>query len=184
MIMDWKDTIAKVANAAPMIGSLLGAPGIAIGGIVKLVASALGVEPSEEALEAEIRQNPEALLKLKEFEAAHRIELEKLALEAERIRLADVQSARDREIKIVQATGKRDYSMEVLGWIITVGFFGILIVRMCVTIEYTQLESIGQLTGGLIAAFTTVVQYKYGSSKGSADKTATMVATLGGEKKG
>lgn len=178
--MDWKDTIAKVTDAAPLIGSLFGAPGAVIGGIVKLVAGALGVEPSEEAVEAEIRRNPEALLKLKEFEATHRIELEKFVLEAERVRLGDVADARRREVAIVQATGRRDYSMEILGWIITAGFFIVLGVRMFITIPATQLENIGMLIGALISAFTTVVQYKYGSSKGSADKTATMIAAIKG----
>ena len=77
--MDWKDVVAKVTGAAPLIGSLFGAPGVAIGGIVKLAAGALGVEASEKAIAAEIAGNPEALLKLREFEAAHRVELERLA---------------------------------------------------------------------------------------------------------
>jgi hypothetical protein len=180
--MDWKEVVAKVTGAAPLIGSLFGPPGAAIGGIVKLAASALGVEASAEAIAAEIAGNPEALLKLREFEANHRTELERLAIDAERLRLADVADARAREIAIVQATGRRDYSMEILGWIITAGFFAVLTVRMFVTIESTQLENIGMLIGALISAFTTVVQYKYGSSKGSADKTATMVSTMTGHK--
>ena len=92
--------------------------------------------------------------------------------------LADVSNARDREVKIVQATGKRDWNQELLGWIITAGFFLVLGVRMFITIPPDQLENVGMLIGALIVAFTTVVTYKYGSSKGSADKTAQINSML------
>jgi hypothetical protein len=177
-----KETLAKIANAAPLLGSILGPGGAIAGTGIKLIASALGVEEAPAAIEAALETNPDALLKLKELEASHRIELEKFLLEHERVHLADVQNARAREIAIVQATGKRDLSMETLGWIITTGFFAVLIVRMFVTIPTNQLENVGMLIGALISAFLTVVQYKYGSSKGSADKSATLSA-LAGEKK-
>ena len=180
--MDWKDTIAKVTDAAPLIGSLFGAPGAAIGGIVKLVASALGVAPSEDAVEAEIRRNPEALLKLREFEAAHRIELEKLLLETERIRLADIQSARTRQTEHERATGKTDTNLYILAWTLVIGFFVLLGILMNHPLPPDQNGVIFMLFGALSAGFGQVLQYFFGSSKGSADKTATMVAAMGGHK--
>lgn len=170
------DTLAKIANVAPVLGSILGPGGAAAGTAVKLIASALGVQEEPAAIEAEIAANPDALLKLKELEANHRIEWEKLLLERERLRLGDVADARAREVAIVQATGKRDVSQEVLGWVITAGFFVILAVRLFVEIPASQLENIGMLIGALISAFTTVVQYRYGSSKGSSEKTAQIAA--------
>lgn len=176
--MDWKDTIAKVTNAAPMIGSLFGAPGLAIGGIVKLVASALGVEPTETAIEEEIRQNPEALLKLKELEATHRLELQKLVLEAERIRLADVQDARRRQVEGEKITGKRDVNLYALAWLLIFGFFSLT--GMLLYFSYNEkaiADSSGvlfMLLGALSAAFGGVIQYFFGSSAGSAAKSETI----------
>jgi hypothetical protein len=180
--MDWKDVVAKISQAAPLVGSLFGPAGTAVGGVVKLAASALGVAPTEEAIAAEIERNPEAVLKLRELEMTHKVEMEKLAIAAETARLADVQDARKREVAIVQATGKRDWSQEILGWIIVTGFFAVLGIRMFVTIPVNQLENVGMLIGALITAFTTVVAYRYGSSKGSADRAAQISALM--EKKG
>jgi len=184
--MDWKDTIAKVTNAAPMLGSLFGAPGMAIGGIVKLVASALGVEPSEEAIAAEIQQNPEALLTLKELESTHRIELEKLLLEKERIRLADVQSARTRQTESEKSSGKRDINLYVLAWLLVLAFFALT--GMLLYFSYSgravtdQTGVLFMLLGTLSTAFGGVFQYFFGSSAGSTAKSATINNMM--EKKG
>lgn len=180
--MDWKDTVAKVTNAAPLIGSLFGPLGAGIGGVVKLVASALGVEPSEEAIAAEIAQNPEALLKLKELEAAHRIELEKLVLEAERIRLADVQDARRRQTDSEKSTGKRDINLYVLAWSLVMIFFALT--GMLLYFSYNGKpvsDSTGvlfMLLGTLSAAFGGVIQYFFGSSAGSTAKSATITSLM------
>jgi len=177
--MDWKDTAAKIADAAPLFGALFGAPGAAIGGIIKLAASALGVTPSEEAVEMEIRRNPEALLKLKEFEATHRLEMEKLVLEAERARLADVADARARQTAHEKSTGKTDVNFYILAWTVVCGFFILLTFLLFVQLPDDQNGVVFMLFGSLSTGFGQVLQYFFGSSKGSADKTATMVATLG-----
>ena len=62
--MDWSWDGVKnlISSAAPMLGTALGGPaGAAVGG---LIAKALGVEESPEAIEAELRRDPAALLKL------------------------------------------------------------------------------------------------------------------------
>ncbi len=179
--MDFKDffskeTLAAITNAAPFVGAILGPGGAAAGTAIKMIAGALGVEPTAPAIETALQNNPDALLKIKELELNHKLDWERLLLEGEKARLADVQSARDREVKIVQATGKRDYSQEILGWIITMGFFIVLGIRLFIKIPTDQLENVGMLIGALITAFTTVVQYRYGSSKGSAEKTNLLTA--------
>lgn len=172
--MDWQDVIAKVTNAAPLVGSLFGPAGTIIGGGIKLLASALGVEPTQEAIMAEIASNPDALLKLKELEANNRIELEKLVLEKMRLEFDDTQSARDRETKIVQATGKKDYNLYILAWTIIGGYFGLT--GMLLYFSYNgkpitdQTGALFMLLGTLSTAFGMVVGYFFGSSKSSADK--------------
>lgn len=67
--MDWSwDSVKRiVSSSAPLLGTALGGPaGGAIGGAI---ASVLGVENTPDAIEAELRKNPEALLKLKALEA-------------------------------------------------------------------------------------------------------------------
>jgi hypothetical protein len=80
--MGWQDVVGKIAGVAPMLGAILGGPlGGAAGTLVKTVASLLGCEATPEAIDATISANPEALLKLREFEGNNRIELEKIVLE-------------------------------------------------------------------------------------------------------
>ncbi|MCG7585672.1 3TM-type holin [Photobacterium sp. OFAV2-7] len=92
----WDTVKSLIGTAAPLVGTLIGGPaGGAVGG---LVASALGVENTPEAIEAELRINPEALLTLKKLESDERVRLRELAfkyaeLESEERRLATVQQA-------------------------------------------------------------------------------------------
>lgn len=65
----------------------------------------------------------------------------------------------------------KEISMYVLGALIVLGFF----ITLGFLIASGKYESTLQLViGSLIAAFGTVVGYFYGSSKGSADKTALL----------
>ena len=75
----WESIKELIGNAAPVVGSLIGGgAGNAVG---ELVAKALGVENSPEAIEAELRNNPEALLKLKELEVSKELAILKSQLE-------------------------------------------------------------------------------------------------------
>ncbi|NWO05552.1 MAG: hypothetical protein HLX50_07570 [Alteromonadaceae bacterium] len=65
--MDWDGVRNIVSKSAPLLGTALGGPaGGAIGGAI---AAVLGVENSPDAIEAELRKDPAALLKLKGLEA-------------------------------------------------------------------------------------------------------------------
>ncbi len=67
MSFGWDNVKNAISTAAPLLGTALGGPaGGAIGGAI---ASLLGVENTPEAVEAELRKNPEALLKLRGLEA-------------------------------------------------------------------------------------------------------------------
>lgn len=74
--MDWSDIAETVGEAAPMVGSALaGRAGGAMGG---LVAKALGVEDSPDAVNQALKTDPKAAIKLREVEA----DLEKARLES------------------------------------------------------------------------------------------------------
>ena len=69
----WDTVKSLIADAAPLVGSLIGGP--VGGGVGALVANALGVEHTPEAIEAEIHRNPDALLKITQMESEERIRL-------------------------------------------------------------------------------------------------------------
>lgn len=90
--MNWKDVAGAVGKAAPLLGTVLG--GSAGGAVGALVSSALGVDNDPSAV-ANAMASPETLVKLKQIEATHRTELERMALEQTKAELADKANARD-----------------------------------------------------------------------------------------
>ena len=101
-----------------------------------------------------------------------KIDFEKLKLETEsklqskKMILDDKSDARDRETKVTQSTGKRDYALIALAVVIVVGFFAGLVSLVFVTLDKGSgtYELLYMMFGALIAKFGTVVDYFFGSS--------------------
>lgn len=68
----------------------------------------------------------------------------------------------------------RNLFMYVLGAVIVIGFFLLLYFLVFYTLPFDNKDLLNIVLGALIASFTSVVQYFYGSSKGSSDKTQLM----------
>ena len=83
--MNWSDIGGIVGRAAPIVGTLLGGPaGAAVGA---LVASALNVPNDPDAVSVALAGSPDAMVRIQELQLTARVELEKLAVQAETIRL-------------------------------------------------------------------------------------------------
>ena len=101
-----------------------------------------------------------------------KIDFEKLKLETEsklqskKMILDDKSNARDRETKVTQTTGKRDYALISLAVVIVIGFFAGLVSLVFVTLDKGSgtYELLYMMFGALIAKFGTVVDYFFGSS--------------------
>ncbi len=82
--MNWSDIAETVGEAAPMVGSAIyGQAGGAVGG---MVAKALGVEETPEAVNQAMKDDPEAAAKVKKIEA----DLEQARIEARTERQSQV----------------------------------------------------------------------------------------------
>lgn len=86
--MDWKDIAGIVGKAAPLLGGALLGPAGAVGG--KLIAAALGVDEAPDKVAAALQADPQAAIKLAEIEANNKTQLQRMTLEAETARLAEV----------------------------------------------------------------------------------------------
>lgn len=79
--MDWSTVGNAIAKSLPILGTVVGGP--AGGAIGTLVASALGVTDSPEAVSAALANDPAALVKLKELEANTQVQLQQLYVQAQ-----------------------------------------------------------------------------------------------------
>lgn len=158
----------RKANRKPFFETNVGAGLKAVAGLVapNVVTALEGVEDVAEALGI-IRssdESPEVKAQLQEYT------LQQYELEVE-----DRKSARDREVKILEAGGN-NYLQNVIGWGITAAFLlvaitglGVLDIPEDINRDYLMFAS-----GSIVTAFMAVVSYFFGSSIGSKQKTNLM----------
>ena len=135
--------------------------------VKKGIKSVTGIDLDEKALTPEDKQkildNQLEIMKL-DFE---KLKLEtETKLETKKIFLGDKADARDREVEVVKATGKKDNTVTVLAGIIVFGFFAGLISLIFVHLDKGSgtYELLYMMFGALIAKFGTVIDYFFGSS--------------------
>ena len=169
----WSKLADVVKQTAPLLGTVLaGSGGHAVG---KLVANVLGTpEHDEDAAIAVVSANPDKLVELRKLELAHKMEFERIQLEEARLEMQDRDSARRRNVEQVNVTGRADYNMVVLGWLIVLGFFVTMAILFWKGLPESGGEIVYMMFGTLTAAFTAVVAYYFGSSAGSKAKDAKL----------
>lgn len=182
--MDWSTIGGLVGQAAPTIGGLLGGlipfPGGQILGTVagKVLAEALGVPPTPEAVHREITTGDPAVIqaKLTEAEAKMNAEVEKLRLQIE-----DVQDARATTVKLDANGSTIAWGAPTISVVIVLGFFIVMSMLFVVKIDLTpsSVTLLNVLFGALIPAFGQVCNYWLGSSAGSQEKS-TQIAQMAG----
>jgi hypothetical protein len=134
---------------------------------LKFVGDALGVEPTQTAIEDVLKSDPAALAKIRMAEIDFEKHLADNGIDLVRIHAADRDSARAREA----STGD-SWTPRILAATVTVGFFGILFYIL----KYGLVDDAGGdvikvMLGSLGAAWIAVMNYYFGSSAGSAKKT-------------
>jgi hypothetical protein len=155
--MEWLKQIA------PTIATALGGP--LAGMAVSAISKAIGVD--EEKVGDLIANNKLTADQIAQVKLAE-IELQKqaneLGLNFEKLAVDDRKSARE-----MQAT-TRSIVPPLLAAIVTVGFFGILVMMLMGTVESDN-PPILMMLGSLGTAWTGIIAYYFGSSAGSQAKT-------------
>lgn len=178
--MDLKEFGAKIAKLAPAIGgAFLGPSGAAAGSLLVLIAEQFGLtcDANPEEVMSAINADPDAVIKLKALEIEQQTLIMKLnydrELEQMKADLENVKSAREREQEITKATGKKETTLYILAWIVVTGFFAsfVLVTVMDMPVSDVSQTAISMLLGALISSYRDIMNYFFGSSKGSAEKT-------------
>jgi uncharacterized protein YqgC (DUF456 family) len=180
--MDWSQVGSLIAPMAPTIGSILGGfipvPGGAVLGQVagKIVAEALGVPPTPEAVNTAVTTGDPAVVSAKLSEAET-----KMNAEVERFRLSvqDVQDARATTVKLDASGSSIAWGAPVISVVIVVGFFSVMSLLFIIKTDFAPatVTLLNVLFGALIPAFGQVCNYWLGSSAGSANKDAIIASS-------
>lgn len=169
--MDWKKIVGAVA---PTLATALGGPlaGAAVGALSSAV---LGKDDGNEAeLAAAIQGGgPDVLVKLKEAEQAFAVRMRELDIDVDKVHQQDRANARDRELK-----GGDPWTPRVLASVIIGGFLAMVYMVLAGFVQGLKDPMVAGMVGTLIgyvsAKADQVVSYYFGSSSGSAEKTALL----------
>ena len=153
----WDSIASVVSKAAPLLGNLIPIPGVGVA--ISLVAAALGVEETPDAVQKAINTDPEWAAKLKMTEDNNRTSLESQLIQAETNRIQSVNET-------MQVESKSEHWAQ-WGWRPFWGFisgiaFLVLIVFVCI-LAYQAiakgnpagLTMVPQLIGAFAALFAT-----------------------------
>lgn len=158
--MKWSDITNAVGKAAPLIGAVLGGP--AGGSVGALVASALGVENTPEAVQAALG-NPDNLVKLKELESNERQHFLSMQVETLRIELADTQNAR--------AAHNNSYMPAIVTALLTLLCGTMLYSLLFIEIPESNRDLLIQSFGTVLGFWGASIAYWVGTTRSSQDKT-------------
>jgi hypothetical protein len=161
-----------VAATAPTIAAALGGPlaGAAVSALSKAIFGDDGAD--EEAIDAALQNaTPEQLAALKRAEHEFEIALRHASVEEARIDAADRANARARQ------AGMRDWTPSALGALIILGFFIVLGAMLGQRLPAEAETEFSIMLGALATMTAAVVNYFFGSSAGSKEKTRLMVLT-------
>lgn len=164
--MDWRNLVSTVA---PWIGAALGGPLGAAG--VTAVADALGLS---DKTEASIKQalsgvTPEQMLMLKQAGQDFALRMQEIGFanlkDMEQIAATDRDSARKREMEV------KDNTPKILAYAITLGFFGTLTALLTGVFPEGGKDVVYIMLGTLGTSWGGVINYYFGSTNGSSEKT-------------
>ena len=168
--MDWKKTLATVA---PGLATALGGP--LAGVAAQAISSALLGKPdgTEDDLADAIRAGgPDALAKLRDAENTFRVRMRELEIDLEKLHQSDRADARGREVKASDS-----WTPRLLAFFVTAGFFGVLAFLLVYGKPDSGGDALLVMLGALGGAWASVISYYFGSSAGSASKTALLAKT-------
>lgn len=161
--MSWQKIVSQVA---PTIGQALGGPlgGLAINAICEALGLPAGSKDTD--IERQLLSNPQEMAKIKLAELGFKEALLKAGVDLAKIEQQDKESARNRQIQL------RDRMPDVLALVIIGGFYAVAssILSGKINVPPSEQMLVGAILGYASSKAQVVVDYYFGSSKGSEDK--------------
>lgn len=166
--------LSFLKSAIPTIATALGGPFAGLA--ASFIADKLGVSDKTIKNVTDViqkaTQSPETFLELKKIEADLEKYFANLEIDVFKLEVQDRDSARKREMEV------KDNTPKILAYLVSAGFFGIFIYVLREGLPPGNEPTITYMIGSLGGVWATIMAYYFGSTKGSADKTAVMAQTI------
>lgn len=166
MAFDWK---APLRVIAPTLATALGGP-LAGAAVAALSKKLLGKEggSQEEIAEVLLGGKPEDLLKLKELEVEFKEHMAALGVELEKLEVEDRKDARARQV------ATKDPIPNILACVIVLALLVMMGLLFSHTVPEPNQAAFHNLLGILEGAVLSVMNFEFGSSRGSREKDAVL----------
>jgi lysozyme family protein len=155
-------------------GDRAGTVAHSVAGVVKEVTGTDDLAAARQKLEADAAAREDLRLRLTRIALEAEARRRDQELEAMWLGNANVGDARRTMLELARQGGVQSYGAVVVSIVVTVGFFGSVIILIALGDSLKPNESGGALlnitVGALVAAFTAVVNFWIGSSQGSREK--------------
>ena len=161
---------AAIADVAPTLAGALGGPlaGAAAETLSRAVLGDAAESPPRALEERLLARDPAALLAARAAETEFRKAVLEAQRKAERIAAEDRASARERQVAL------KDRTPAILGFGVITGFFGVLGIMLAQELPAQAEPAFSIMLGALATMTAAVVNYYFGSSAGSREKTALL----------
>lgn len=158
-MIDIKSIAESVLKYSPAVATALGSP--VAGMVLSLLATWFHVEP--EKLAETMSTDPNTEFKIKQFELEHKESLAKIQSTNYSLEVDDRKNAREREVKFIEQTGKRDWVEALIALIVVSGFFIMCILVAITKQDNTDHDILYMLIGQLTSGFILILSYFFGS---------------------
>jgi hypothetical protein len=184
----WGDVAASVAKAAPILGNLLPGvgtvAGLGVGAVASIVASALGVSPDPDSIMSALKNDPDALAKVRTAELDNQTQLANIAMQREQNALA-AQTAQyqadavDRQSARTLAESDKDHTARNLAYLYTMALFGVIAAHLVIIVRGVSVDAIAMslistLEGVLISMVLGSKEFYFGSSSSAVKQQAAI----------
>ena len=158
--MEWSDLGEKLAEFAPLLGSVVGGP--AGGAIGSVIAAAFGVEDKPEAVLEAVKNDPEAAIKLRKIELDNKTELERIKMEEAKAVIADKQNARTNH--------KHSNMPALLSVVLSLVIVAIIYLLFYTPVPEESKDVLFVILGAVMKEWGGAMQYWFGTTRSSANK--------------
>ena len=185
----WGDVAASVAKAAPILGNLLPGvgtvAGLGVGAVASIVASALGVSPDPDSIMSALKNDPDALAKVRTAELDNQTQLAQIAMQREQNTLAaqtaqyQADAADRQSARTLASSPNGDHTPRNLAYIYTFALIFVIaahfyIVITRIVIDPAAFTILGNIEGVLIAMVLGSKEFYFGSSSSAVKQQAAI----------